>query len=76
MRYHFLYLCSFVGNTEIDVEIKKYYCRAGITSIQVKITHFPKVPLFVRDLKYTWLEVREQKGLLRRLGLIQLLVIC
>ncbi|KAG7319663.1 hypothetical protein KOW79_016806 [Hemibagrus wyckioides] len=26
---------SFVGNTEIDVEIKKYYCRAGITSIQL-----------------------------------------
>ncbi|GAA6077925.1 extended synaptotagmin-2 isoform X1, partial [Tachysurus ichikawai] len=25
---------SFVGNTEIDVEIKKYYCRAGINSIQ------------------------------------------
>ncbi|KAF4076654.1 hypothetical protein AMELA_G00217550 [Ameiurus melas] len=26
---------SFVGNTEIDVEIKKYYCRAGINSIQL-----------------------------------------
>lgn len=26
---------SFVGNTEIDVDIKKYYCRAGIKSIQV-----------------------------------------
>ncbi|KAF7692683.1 extended synaptotagmin-2 isoform X1 [Silurus meridionalis] len=26
---------SFVGNTEIDVEVKKYYCRAGITSIQL-----------------------------------------
>nr|XP_043896869.1 extended synaptotagmin-2-A [Solea senegalensis] len=25
---------SFVGNTEIDVDIKKYYCRAGIKSIQ------------------------------------------
>lgn len=32
------FLCpplSFVGNTEIDVDIKKYYCRAGIKSIQV-----------------------------------------
>lgn len=28
---------SFVGNTEIDVDIKKYYCRAGIKSIQVRI---------------------------------------
>ncbi|XP_053508211.1 extended synaptotagmin-2 [Ictalurus furcatus] len=26
---------SFVGNTEINVEIKKYYCRAGINSIQL-----------------------------------------
>ncbi|XP_076837231.1 extended synaptotagmin-2-B isoform X2 [Brachyhypopomus gauderio] len=26
---------SFVGNTEIDVEIKKYYCKAGIKSIQL-----------------------------------------
>uniref|UniRef100_A0A674EV59 Extended synaptotagmin 2 n=1 Tax=Salmo trutta TaxID=8032 RepID=A0A674EV59_SALTR len=25
---------SFIGNTEIDVDIKKYYCRAGIKSIQ------------------------------------------
>lgn len=28
---------SFVGNTEIDVDIKKYYCRAGIKSIQVRL---------------------------------------
>ncbi|XP_049603687.1 extended synaptotagmin-2 [Syngnathus scovelli] len=26
---------SFVGNTEIDVDVKKYYCRAGIKSIQL-----------------------------------------
>ncbi|KAK2900628.1 hypothetical protein Q8A67_008743 [Cirrhinus molitorella] len=26
---------SYVGNTEIDVDIKKYYCRAGIKSIQL-----------------------------------------
>ncbi|XP_051902070.1 extended synaptotagmin-2-A-like isoform X2 [Hippocampus zosterae] len=26
---------SFVGNTEIDVDIKKYYCRAGIKSIRL-----------------------------------------
>uniref|UniRef100_A0A8D2ZVW1 Extended synaptotagmin-like protein 2a n=1 Tax=Scophthalmus maximus TaxID=52904 RepID=A0A8D2ZVW1_SCOMX len=26
---------SFIGNTEIDVDIKKYYCRAGIKSIQL-----------------------------------------
>uniref|UniRef100_A0A1A8NSJ6 Extended synaptotagmin-like protein 2 n=1 Tax=Nothobranchius rachovii TaxID=451742 RepID=A0A1A8NSJ6_9TELE len=26
---------SFVGNTEIDVNIKKYYCTAGIKSIQL-----------------------------------------
>ncbi|CAL8347157.1 unnamed protein product [Merluccius merluccius] len=27
---------SFAGNTEIDVDIKKYYCRAGIKSIQLQ----------------------------------------
>ncbi|XP_073344662.1 extended synaptotagmin-2 [Pagrus major] len=26
---------SFVGNTEIDVDIKRYYCKAGIKSIQM-----------------------------------------
>ncbi|XP_016295433.1 extended synaptotagmin-2-like [Sinocyclocheilus anshuiensis] len=26
---------SFVGNTEIDVDVKRYYCRAGIKSIQL-----------------------------------------
>uniref|UniRef100_A0A8C5HNL8 Extended synaptotagmin-like protein 2 n=1 Tax=Gouania willdenowi TaxID=441366 RepID=A0A8C5HNL8_GOUWI len=26
---------SFVGNTEIDVDIKRYYCKAGIQSIQI-----------------------------------------
>ncbi|XP_068604543.1 extended synaptotagmin-2 [Brachionichthys hirsutus] len=26
---------SFVGNTEIDMDIKKFYCRAGIKSIQL-----------------------------------------
>ncbi|XP_046879882.1 extended synaptotagmin-2-A isoform X3 [Hypomesus transpacificus] len=26
---------SFVGNTEIDVEVKRYYCKAGIKSIQL-----------------------------------------
>ncbi|KAM8822502.1 extended synaptotagmin-2 isoform 4-T4 [Spinachia spinachia] len=26
---------SFVGNTEIDIDIKRYYCRAGIKSIQI-----------------------------------------
>ncbi|XP_072566939.1 extended synaptotagmin-2-like isoform X2 [Paramormyrops kingsleyae] len=26
---------SFVGNTEIDVDIKRYYCRAGIKSVQL-----------------------------------------
>ncbi|KTF92949.1 hypothetical protein cypCar_00042482 [Cyprinus carpio] len=25
---------SYVGNTEIDVDVKRYYCRAGIKSIQ------------------------------------------
>ncbi|RXM30792.1 Extended synaptotagmin-2 [Acipenser ruthenus] len=29
---------SFVGNTEIDVEIKKYFCRAGVKSIQLNGT--------------------------------------
>uniref|UniRef100_A0A3B4AYC7 Extended synaptotagmin-like protein 2a n=1 Tax=Periophthalmus magnuspinnatus TaxID=409849 RepID=A0A3B4AYC7_9GOBI len=26
---------SFVGNTEIDIDIKKFYCRAGIKNIQL-----------------------------------------
>ncbi|KAF3857835.1 hypothetical protein F7725_011036 [Dissostichus mawsoni] len=35
---------SFVGNTEIDVDIKKYYCRAGIKSIQDVIYSFLVLP--------------------------------
>lgn len=31
---------SFVGNTEIDVDIKRYYCKAGIKSIQVRAVLF------------------------------------
>ncbi|KAK6490230.1 extended synaptotagmin-2-like isoform X1 [Huso huso] len=31
-------LLHFVGNTEIDVEIKKYFCRAGVKSIQLNGT--------------------------------------
>uniref|UniRef100_A0A452SLT4 Extended synaptotagmin-2 n=1 Tax=Ursus americanus TaxID=9643 RepID=A0A452SLT4_URSAM len=27
--------CSFVGNCEIDLEIKRYFCRAGVQSIQI-----------------------------------------
>lgn len=30
---------SFVGNTEIDVDVKRYYCKAGIKSIQVSPIH-------------------------------------
>ncbi|KAM6907963.1 extended synaptotagmin-2 isoform 2-T3 [Lycodopsis pacificus] len=26
---------SFVGNTEIDIDIKRYYCKAGIKSVQI-----------------------------------------
>lgn len=37
---------SFVGNTEIDVDIKRYYCKAGIKSIQVR--NF----LFVRTVSH------------------------
>uniref|UniRef100_A0A673LT11 Extended synaptotagmin-2-like n=1 Tax=Sinocyclocheilus rhinocerous TaxID=307959 RepID=A0A673LT11_9TELE len=31
----YLFFYSFVGNTEIDVDVKRYYCRAGIKSIQL-----------------------------------------
>lgn len=31
---------SFVGNCEIDLEIKRYFCRAGVKSIQVKFRPF------------------------------------
>lgn len=37
---------SFVGNTEIDVDIKKYYCRAGIKSIQVWEQYNAKILIF------------------------------
>lgn len=30
------FFLSFVGNCEIDLEIKRYFCRAGVKSIQVK----------------------------------------
>uniref|UniRef100_A0A671VWF2 Extended synaptotagmin 2 n=1 Tax=Sparus aurata TaxID=8175 RepID=A0A671VWF2_SPAAU len=39
VNVHIHVLCflsrSFVGNTEIDVDIKRYYCKAGIKSIQM-----------------------------------------
>ena len=31
---------SFVGNCEIDLEIKRYFCRAGVQSIQVRLFFF------------------------------------
>lgn len=37
---------SFVGNTEIDVDIKRYYCKAGIKSIQVQNVPFFDVFFF------------------------------
>ncbi|CAF89392.1 unnamed protein product, partial [Tetraodon nigroviridis] len=34
--YLFFCVClSFVGNTEIEIDIKRYYCKAGIKSIQM-----------------------------------------
>lgn len=33
--YFVLLSLSFVGNTEIDIDIKRYYCKAGIKNIQV-----------------------------------------
>lgn len=30
-------LPSFAGDVEINVEIKKYFCKAGVKGIQVKI---------------------------------------
>jgi len=36
LTLYFVFLpLSFVGNTEIDIDIKRYYCKAGIKSIQV-----------------------------------------
>lgn len=35
-----LFLASFVGNCEIDLEIKRYFCRAGVQSIQVRFLKF------------------------------------
>lgn len=37
---YFLFWFSFVGNCEIDLEIKRYFCRAGVKSIQVKFNFF------------------------------------
>lgn len=34
--HHLFLSLSFVGNTEIDIDIKRYYCKAGIKSIQVR----------------------------------------
>lgn len=44
--YLFFCVClSFVGNTEIEIDIKRYYCKAGIKSIQVGQAAFPLVLL-------------------------------
>lgn len=32
----FVLCSSFVGNTEVEIDVKRYYCKAGIKSIQVR----------------------------------------
>lgn len=29
------FLCSYIGDCEINVEVKKYFCKAGVNGIQV-----------------------------------------
>lgn len=54
---------SFVGNTEIDIDIKKYYCRAGIKSIQVwRISFLDKVVGTFRLMKEKPTEVEKKKN--------------
>lgn len=31
----FFFLLSYVGNVEINVEVKRYFCKAGVKGIQV-----------------------------------------
>lgn len=41
-----LFFASFVGNCEIDLEIKRYFCRAGVQSIQVRFFKFHRLLKF------------------------------
>lgn len=38
---------SFVGNTEIEVDVKRYYCKAGIKSVQVRRAAFSLLFLLI-----------------------------
>lgn len=40
------FFASFVGNCEIDLEIKRYFCRAGVQSIQVSFFLFQSSKIF------------------------------
>lgn len=40
------FFASFVGNCEIDLEIKRYFCRAGVQSIQVRFFLFQSSKIF------------------------------
>lgn len=58
---------SFVGNTEIDVDIKRYYCKAGIKSIQVRnvpifdlLLHADKGTVFFAPLMASAVAVRKE----------------
>lgn len=58
---------SFVGNTEIDVDIKRYYCKAGIKSIQVRnvpifdlLLHADKGTVFFAPLMVSAVAVRKE----------------
>lgn len=41
--WHLRFLCSsYVGNVEINVEVKRYFCKAGVKGIQVCTFHVSK----------------------------------
>ena len=38
---------SYVGDVQIDVEVKKYFCKAGVKGMQVGLTSGPFYRVFV-----------------------------
>ena len=51
----FFFLLSYVGNVEINVEVKRYFCKAGVKGIQVHV---------LVELKALWSQVTVQHEIL------------
>lgn len=46
------FIPSYVGNAEINVEVKRYFCKAGVKGIQVCLTRHKSIICLVKCILY------------------------